>query len=164
MNFPVLQPTQSCSLIHLISSCVVPISNHSWGQALPTVLTPWSRVFPEKLIVTQLVKKVPSFYGTQRFITIVTRDCLRFLFWIRCNQSTPHPISPRCIVTSSSHLCLDLPCPIFPSSYLTELLYAFLISPKHATCPAHIICPDLSTLIVFDKVYKLLSPSFCSLL
>jgi hypothetical protein len=31
----------------------------------------WSRV-PEKLIVTQLVKEFPAFYGTGRFITVFT--------------------------------------------------------------------------------------------
>jgi hypothetical protein len=33
------------------------------------LLTPWSRVLLDKLIVTKLVKKFPTFYGTQRFIT-----------------------------------------------------------------------------------------------
>jgi len=36
-------------------------------------LTPWSRVLLEKLIVTQLVKRFLTFYGTQRFITVFTR-------------------------------------------------------------------------------------------
>jgi hypothetical protein len=35
-------------------------------------LTPRSRVLLEKLTVTQLVKKFPSFYGTRRFITVFT--------------------------------------------------------------------------------------------
>jgi hypothetical protein len=30
----------------------------------------WSRVYLEKLTVTQLVKKFPAIYGTHRFITI----------------------------------------------------------------------------------------------
>jgi hypothetical protein len=33
----------------------------------------WSRVLPEKLIGPQLAKKFPAFYGTQRFITALTR-------------------------------------------------------------------------------------------
>jgi hypothetical protein len=36
------------------------------------ILTPWSRVLLEKLIVTQLVKKLPAFYGTPRIITLCT--------------------------------------------------------------------------------------------
>jgi hypothetical protein len=47
-------------------------------------LTPWGRVHLEKLIVTQLVKKflaqlvkkLPAFYGTRRFITVFRRPAL----------------------------------------------------------------------------------------
>jgi hypothetical protein len=38
------------------------------------LLTPWSRVLPEKLKHTQLLKKFPAFYGPRRFITAFTRD------------------------------------------------------------------------------------------
>jgi len=38
-------------------------------------LTLQSRVFLEKLVVTQLVMKLCAFYGTQRFITMFTRAC-----------------------------------------------------------------------------------------
>jgi hypothetical protein len=34
---------------------------------------PWSRGLLEKLIVSQLVKKLPTIHGTQRFITVFTR-------------------------------------------------------------------------------------------
>jgi hypothetical protein len=33
------------------------------------------RVLLEKIIVSQLVKKFPAFFGTQRFITMFTRAC-----------------------------------------------------------------------------------------
>jgi hypothetical protein len=36
------------------------------------LLTPWNRVFLEKLTSSQLVKKFPAFYVTQRFITAFT--------------------------------------------------------------------------------------------
>jgi hypothetical protein len=36
-------------------------------------LTPWSRIFCEKLTGPQLVQKFPTFYGTRRFITAFTR-------------------------------------------------------------------------------------------
>jgi hypothetical protein len=35
----------------------------------------FSRVLLEKLIVTQLIKKFPAFYGTLRFIAMFTRAC-----------------------------------------------------------------------------------------
>jgi cellulose synthase/poly-beta-1,6-N-acetylglucosamine synthase-like glycosyltransferase len=36
-------------------------------------ITPWSRVLREKLIVTHLVKKLPLFPWTQKFITVFSR-------------------------------------------------------------------------------------------
>jgi len=36
------------------------------------LLTPWSRVLLEKLILSKLVKKFPAFYETRRFITTFT--------------------------------------------------------------------------------------------
>jgi len=35
--------------------------------------TPWRRVLLEKLVVLQLVKKFPEFYGSRKFITVFTR-------------------------------------------------------------------------------------------
>jgi hypothetical protein len=40
---------------------------------LQNQVTPWSRVLPKKLTGLQLVKKFPTFYRTQRFITAFTR-------------------------------------------------------------------------------------------
>jgi hypothetical protein len=37
------------------------------------LITPWSRVLPEKLKRPELLKKFPAFYGTRRFITAFTR-------------------------------------------------------------------------------------------
>jgi hypothetical protein len=37
--------------------------------------TIWSRISPDKLIVTQLVKKLPASHETQRFITVFARTC-----------------------------------------------------------------------------------------
>jgi len=36
------------------------------------LLTPWCRVLLEKLTGLQLVKKLPAFHGTRRFITALT--------------------------------------------------------------------------------------------
>ena len=41
--------------------------------AFTYLLTPWSRVLLEKLASLQLVKKFPTFYGTRRFLTALTR-------------------------------------------------------------------------------------------
>jgi hypothetical protein len=38
------------------------------------LLTPWSRVLLEELTNSQLVKKVPTFVGTRKFIATFTSD------------------------------------------------------------------------------------------
>jgi len=43
----------------------------------------------EKLTGSQLVKKFPSLYGTQRFITMFTGTCHMYLSWARPIQSMP---------------------------------------------------------------------------
>jgi hypothetical protein len=39
----------------------------------------WSKVLLESLILAQLVKKFPAFYGTRNFISIYTKACQRSL-------------------------------------------------------------------------------------
>ena len=74
---------------------------------LTYLLTPWSRVFLEKLTGSQLVKKFPAFYGTPRFITAFTSARHLSLSWTSSIQSTPpHPTSCRSILILSSHLRL----------------------------------------------------------
>ena len=52
-------------------------------------LTPWNRVL-EKLAGSQLVKKLPAFYGTQRLIAVFTRAHHLSLFWAKSIQFIPH--------------------------------------------------------------------------
>jgi len=49
-----------------------------------------------------------------------------------------------------SHLRLGLPSGLFPSCFSTETLYVSLLSPMHATCPAHRSLLDFITPIIFD--------------
>jgi hypothetical protein len=55
------------------------------------LLTPWSRVLPEKLKRPELLNKFPVFYGTRRFITAFTRACHLSLSWARLIQTMPPP-------------------------------------------------------------------------
>jgi hypothetical protein len=45
-------------------------SNEILFTCLTYDLTPWSRILPQKLIVAQLVKEFPVFYGTRCFTGI----------------------------------------------------------------------------------------------
>jgi hypothetical protein len=68
----------------------------AWIRKLYNILTyslHGAKSFP-KLIVSQLVKKFSTFYGTQRFITAFTTARHLSLSWARAIQSIPpHPTS-----------------------------------------------------------------------
>ena len=102
------------------------------------LLTPWCRVLLEKLTGLQLVKKLPAFHGTQRFITALTSVRHLSLSWTSPIQSIyPHPTSWRSILILSAHLRLGLPSGLLPSGFPTKTLYTPLSSPIRATCPTY---------------------------
>ena len=57
-------------------------SGPSWLVLGWPFLTPWCRVFLEKLTGLQLVKKFPAFHGTRRFITALTSVRHLSLSWV----------------------------------------------------------------------------------
>ena len=69
----------------------------------------------------------------------------------------PHPTSRKSILILSSYLSLDLPSGVFPSRFPTKTLYALILSPIRATCPAYLILLDFITRIIFVAVYRSLS-------
>ena len=80
------------------------------------LLIPWCRVHLEKQTCLQLVKKFPTFHGTQRFITTLTSVRHLSLSWVSPIQSIyPHPTSWRSILILSTHLRLGLPSGLLPS-------------------------------------------------
>ena len=98
------------------------------------LLTPWCRVLLVKLTGLQLVKKIPAFHETRRFITALTSVCHLSLPWANPIQSTdPYPTSWRSILILSTHLRLGLPSGLLPSGFPTKTLYAPLFSPIRAT-------------------------------
>jgi hypothetical protein len=97
----------------------------------------WLHAVFEKLIIT--VKKYPISYGTQRFTTMFTRTHHWSLSWARWIQPiVSHPLFLGSIlILSYPHI--GLTGDLFPSYFLTQIWYAFLISPDCATCPIHLI-------------------------
>ena len=91
------------------------------------ILTPWTRVLLEKLTSLQLVKKLPAFYGSRRFITALTSARHLSLSWaspIQCIH--PQNTSWWSILILTSQLHLGLPSCLFPSCFPTKILYTFL--------------------------------------
>jgi hypothetical protein len=66
----------------------------------------------------------------------------------------PVPLTHILILTS--HPYTGLLSGLFPSGFLTKILYAFIISPMCGTCHTHVILLDLITLIIFGKVRNIL--------
>jgi hypothetical protein len=81
-------------------------------------------------------QEIPAFYGTRRFITVLTRTRHCSLSWTRWIQFTPSQhISLLFVLILSFHLRLRLRSGLFRSGFRTKILYVFLISPTCATCP-----------------------------
>jgi hypothetical protein len=84
------------------------------------LLTPWSRVLPEKLKRPELLKKFPAFYGTRRFITVYSRARHLSVLSQIDPVHAPHPTYRRSILILSSHLRLGLPSGLLPSGFPTK--------------------------------------------
>jgi hypothetical protein len=110
---------------------------YSAWNFLSTYLLSWALL--EKPPIVQLLKNFPVFYGSRRFITVFTRALHWSRSWARSIQSVPsHPISLRSILIFSTHLRLGLPSGLFPSSFTTNILYAFLFPHSwYMPCPSH---------------------------
>jgi len=81
------------------------------------------------------------------------------LSWTRWIQSTPSPpISHRYIFILPSHLHLGLPSGLFPSCFLTEILYH--ITPMCATRSAHLILLGLITLTISGEATSYEAPHY----
>ena len=111
---------------------------------LTYLLTACTRVLLEKLTGFQIAKKFPAFYGTRRFITVLTSARHLSLSWASYVQPIrPHPTSWRSILIVSSLLRLGLPSRLFPSGIPTKILYTPLLCSMRATWRTHLIILDL---------------------
>lgn len=119
-----------------------------WILGMHSTPTLWIRVLPEKLRVLQLVKKLPIFYGTWRFMTVFTgAHCLPPVL-IQIN-----PVHTPSICFSNIHInILSMPrspkWSLFRFPHKNSVTYFF--SSICATCPAYIIL-DMITEIIFGE-------------
>jgi hypothetical protein len=72
----------------------------------------------------------PAFYGTRKFITAFTRALHLYLSSVRPIQSTTlNPLYKRSFLMLFIYLRLCIPSGPFPSGFITNKLYTFLLSP-----------------------------------
>ena len=87
---------------------------HHIAQCHNTVKVTRRWVLLEKLVVPQLLKKFPTFYGHRKFITVITVSRHLSLSWTSFIQSVL-PSYLRSILILSSHLRRGLPSGLTPS-------------------------------------------------
>ena len=150
-------------LTYLVTYLLTQLLTYLVTYLLTYLLTSCSTVLLEKLTGLQLVKKFPAFYGTPKFITVLTSARHLPLSWASSIQSTPpHPTSWRSILILSSHLRLGLQSGLFPSGFPTKTLYTPLLSPIRATCPAHLILLYFITRTILGEQYRSFSSALCN--
>ena len=88
-----------------------------------------SELLPEKLTVSQLVKKFRTLYGTRKFITAFAKARHLLLCWARSVTSMPDPTFKKFILILFFQLHLGFPSVLFSSRLPAKTLYAPLLSP-----------------------------------
>jgi hypothetical protein len=113
-----------------------------------------SSILLEKLIVTQLVKKFSPLSWNPKVHCLVYKSppLVPVL-----SHMHPFHILPSYFLKIHSNIIFTFTPRsyewYFPFRFSTKILYAFLISPMHATCPTHLVLLDWITLIIFGKVH-----------
>lgn len=122
---------------------------------IPTLNQLYGAVFYFKLVV----KKFPVFYKTWGSFSCSHMPATEPFPQKGEIQSTPwHCISVRCILISSSQLHHHATSP----QVYDKILCAFISSPTHAKCPAHLILLNLITVVIYGEENQKVRNSFRS--
>jgi hypothetical protein len=91
---------------------------------------PWRGLLLEELLVAQLVKHFPTFYGTQMVYHRVRKSPPLVLILSQIiSLHAPHSIIRRSILISHSHQYLCFASGLLPSGFSSKILYASLRPP-----------------------------------
>ena len=104
------------------------------------LLTPWGRVLLEKLTGSAASQEIPRFFGTRKFITVLTSARQLSLSWANSIQSPQAPpTSWRSILILSFHLVWVSPMISFPQVSPPEPCAPLSPPPyaPHAPRPSH---------------------------
>ena len=143
-----LWPT--CPMCNVINKFLLLHTSYTWL----TTCMEWNPF--EKLIVLQVVKKLPTLYGTWRFITILTTACHLFVSWIVWIQSSL-PI----LFFFKIHFNIILPYACVVQGFLTEVILNYFSNP-HMLCALSIILSSIwSTVIINGEEYEPLNSFLC---
>jgi hypothetical protein len=118
-----------------------------WGE-----LTPWRKFLFQKITVSQLIKKFPSFYRTLKFLTTFITAHHPFLFWTAwIHLISSHSVSLRYILILSSHFRLVLPSGLFPSRFSTKIVCELPHVSWPCACSTELTNLDLIIIIIILK-------------
>jgi hypothetical protein len=94
----------------------------------------------------EISQEFPAFCGTWRIITRFSWAQYGPLSWMWWIQSTFPYLTSFTLILNNPYIYTCLLSSSFPLSFLTRILYTFLISPVCATCPQTSHLLDLSNL------------------
>jgi hypothetical protein len=117
-------------------------------------LTTCDSILLEKLVLAHLTKQSSPFYGTYRLIALLTTVCTWTLLLTHFESNTNYLRSLKTLCNFILHLYPSIPINLFPSTYLSNILYA-----SYPQCYMHIplLCLRVRWLCCFRYLY---SPCF----
>jgi hypothetical protein len=116
----------------------------------------------EKPLARSPTQEIPQFCVMSSFITMFTKSRHR-PYPAQTKPIRAHklysPVMCFNVILQTTTRSFDWP---LPSGFHTKNLYAFLVSPTLATCPAHVL--DWFSPIIFSEEYKPWTSSLCNFL